>query len=284
MKLFKEINALKKFLHDERLRGVTQIGFVPTMGALHEGHLSLIKASKNQNQITVCSIFVNPTQFNNAEDLDKYPRPIENDIQFLVNNECDVLFFPEVKEMYIINEIRPVLDYGNTTNNFEGRFRPGHFDGVVMIVKKLFEIVEPNNAYFGQKDFQQCMVIDHFVQMNDLPISLHFCPTLRESDNLAMSSRNARLTEEERKAAVIIPETLDYIKKNIHSISLHEITSTSKLKITNSSPLMKVEYLEIVELKTLKTISEINKTTDAIVLVAAWCGNIRLIDNLILTD
>lgn len=284
MKLFKEINALKKFLHDERLRGATQIGFVPTMGALHEGHLSLIKASKNQNELTVCSIFVNPTQFNSLEDLAKYPRPIENDIQFLIDNECDVLFFPEVKEMYVKDEIRPVIDYGNITNNFEGRFRPGHFDGVVMVVKKLFEIVEPNNAYFGQKDYQQCMVIDHFVKMNELPISLHFCSTLREVDNLAMSSRNARLSDEERKASVIIPETLDYIQKNRHTLPLPEITSISKLKITNSSPLLKVEYLEIVDSISLQPISEMTEATNAIVLVAVWCGNIRLIDNLILTD
>jgi pantoate--beta-alanine ligase len=284
LKLFKEINALKKFLQDERLRGVTKIGFVPTMGALHKGHLSLIKASKAENELTVCSIFVNPTQFNNTEDLDKYPRPIENDIKFLVENECDVLFFPEVKEMYIKDEIRPVVDYGIITNNFEGRFRPGHFDGVVMIVKKLFEIVEPNNAYFGQKDYQQCMVIDHFIKKNDLRIFLHVCPTLRESDNLAMSSRNSRLTNEERKAAVIIPETLAFIKKNIRTLPVLETNSLAKLKIINSSSLLNIEYLEIVDTKTLEPLSEITKATNPIVLIAAWCGNVRLIDNLILTD
>ena len=271
-------------MHDEKLKGIQKIGFVPTMGALHDGHISLIKVSKEQNQLTVCSIFVNPTQFNNREDLEKYPRPIEKDIKFLVENDCDVLFLPEVNEMYLIEETKNIEDYGNITNSFEGKFRPGHFDGVVMITKKFFEIIEPNSVYFGQKDYQQCLVIDHFIKKNNLGVDLHICPTHRENDGLAMSSRNMRLNEKERQAAVIIPETLHYIKKNIQQLPIHELISTAKDQIANSSTLMNVEYIEIVDAKSINPISEISKATEAIVLVAAWCGNIRLIDNLILTD
>lgn len=271
-------------MHDERLKGTKKIGFVPTMGALHDGHISLIKASKKNNQITVCSIFVNPTQFNNLEDLEKYPRDLEKDIKFLVEHECDVLFLPEVNEIYQKDEIKEVIDYGNVTNDFEGKFRPGHFDGVVMIVKKFFQIIEPDNTYFGQKDYQQCLVIEHLIKRNQFPVNLIICPTLREHDGLAMSSRNARLTEEERKAAAIIPQTLNYIKQHIHQIPLNDIIYLAIEQFKKGSSLMNIEYLDIVDSKNIQHLSEINETTKAIVLIAVWCGKIRLIDNLILAD
>jgi pantoate--beta-alanine ligase len=284
LKLFKEISSLRNFLNEKRLNGITKIGFVPTMGAIHEGHISLINASKIQNQLTVCSIFVNPTQFNNTDDLAKYPKPIEDDISLLIENGCDVLFFPEVSEMYLNDEVKKSVDYGNITNYFEGKFRKGHFDGVVMIVKKFFQIIEPDNTYFGQKDYQQCMVVEKLIQENNLHIQLHVCPTLRENDGLAKSSRNVRLTSEEREIATIIPHTLLYIKGALQKKPLKEIIINARKQITEGSKLMKLEYLEIVDAKSLNPLSEINETTHAVALIAAWCGNIRLIDNLILTE
>lgn len=284
MKIFKEINALRTFLHDEKVRGIKNIGFIPTMGALHDGHLSLLKTSKFKNHISVCSIFVNPTQFNNSEDLEKYPRPIENDIKLLIENGCDVLFLPEVSEMYSKNELTNAEDFGIITNSLEGKYRSGHFDGVINIVKKLFEIIEPENAYFGQKDYQQCMVIEYLIKKNNFNIQLHICPTLREQDGLAMSSRNVRLNTEERKVAFIIPKTLLYIKENIRKQPFPEILLIAQNRITLSSNLLKIEYLEIVDAKSIKPLTSINETKNAIALIAAWCGNVRLIDNIILTD
>ena len=283
MKLFKEIKLLQCFLHEERQKG-KQIGFVPTMGALHEGHLSLIRASRAENQLTVCSIFVNPTQFTHAEDLVKYPRPIENDIKLLVESECDVLFYPEISEMYIGNEKTTHADYGDITEALEGQFRPGHFDGVITIVRKLFDIITPHVSYFGQKDYQQCLVIKELIEKNKLNIQLRMCPTLRENDGLAMSSRNVRLSKEERKAAVIIPEMLFHIKKHITQQPLKEILSWVTDRIITSSELFKIEYLKIVDANTLKPLQESHYPGNAVALIAVWCGNVRLIDNMILTD
>lgn len=284
MILFKEINALRGFLQDKKQNHGLKIGFVPTMGALHEGHLSLIKESKKHNDITVCSVFVNPTQFNNDEDLAKYPRPIEKDLKLLTEEGCDVLFYPEVKEMYFDNETRDPIDYGNITEGFEGEFRPGHFDGVVMIVKKLFAIVNPDNTYLGQKDFQQCLVIEKLISKNNLGINLVICSTIREKDGLAMSSRNTRMNKEERQAAIVIPQTLFNIKEHLHEFSVEQLLIEARQKIISASSLLKIEYLEIVDSKTLKPILRFNKSDKAIAIIAVWCGNVRLIDNIILTE
>ncbi len=283
MKLFKEINAFRKFLKGKRQNGVQNIGFVPTMGALHSGHISLINTSKQNNQLTICSIFVNPTQFNNTDDLAKYPRTIENDIKLLIENNCDVLFYPEVSEMYVDDEQTNVEDYGFIVETLEGRFRPGHFNGVITIVKKLFDVVEPTNAYFGQKDYQQCAVVNQLIIKNNLSVKLNICSTLREVDGLAMSSRNARLTIEEREAAAIIFQTLFQIKKSFNTYSIDELTTKSITQL-HSSPLIKVEYLEIANPTTLKPLVDKDERTKAVALIAAWCGNVRLIDNLLLFD
>jgi pantoate--beta-alanine ligase len=283
VKLFKEINAFRKFLKDKRLGGVQNIGFVPTMGALHSGHISLINASKQNNQLTICSIFVNPTQFNNTDDLAKYPRTIENDIKLLIENNCDVLFYPEVSEMYIDDEKTNIENYGFITDTLEGHFRPGHFNGVIAIVKKLFDVVESTNAYFGQKDYQQCAVVNQLIIKNNLSVRLNICPTLRETDGLAMSSRNARLTIEEREAAAIIFQTLFQLKKNFNFYSIDELKARSFIEL-HSSPLIKIEYLEIVNPTTLKPLEVKDENTKAVALIAVWCGNVRLIDNMLLFD
>lgn len=283
MKLFKEIAPIKQFLTSKRAQKL-RIGFVPTMGALHNGHLSLIKKAKSDNDIVVCSIFVNPTQFNNADDLAKYPRPIENDIKILLENGCDVLFYPEVSEMYADNETVAAQNYGFVTQTLEGYFRPGHFDGVLTIVKKLFDVVEPNNAYFGQKDYQQCAVVNQLIKRNNIPVQLQICPTLREPDGLAMSSRNVRLTAEERTIAAAIPQALFMIKDSFRHQSVEELKSAALIHLSQTSPLLKVEYLEIVDFMTLEPLSTISVNTKAVALAAVWCGNVRLIDNMILSD
>lgn len=283
MKLFKEINSIHQFLASEK-RENKQIGFVPTMGALHNGHLSLIKKSKAENELTVCSIFINPTQFNNKEDLEKYPRTIENDIKLLIESGCDVLFHPEVNEIYTENETPQTGNYGNLTHVLEGKFRPGHFDGVITIVKKLFQIVEPDNVYFGQKDFQQCAVINEMIVRNHFKLKMNICNTMREIDGLAMSSRNIRLTKDERIAAKAIPSTLHYIKNNIEKVSITEVLQTATKQLLSSSDLIKIEYLEIVNAITLEQMDQFDIETPAVALIAAYCGNVRLIDNIILTD
>lgn len=254
------------------------------MGALHQGHLSLIEASRSQNALTVCSIFVNPTQFNNADDLARYPRNMETDIRMLLEHGCDVLFHPDAQEMYHGNETIAHVDYGTLTNTLEGHFRPGHFDGVVAIVEKLFRAVEPDHAYFGQKDYQQCAVVRELISRKKLPLELHICPTQREADGLAMSSRNTRLNAEERKAALAIPQALSAIKAQQQTKSVNALKQQAVDTIHAASPLLRVEYVEIADAVSLEPLSVIDRGRPAVALVAAWCGNVRLIDNQLLTD
>ncbi|MFI5221031.1 MAG: pantoate--beta-alanine ligase [Bacteroidia bacterium] len=282
MRLFKEIKSLQNFLQNERKKSST-IGFVPTMGALHQGHISLIKKSMAENPISVCSIFVNPSQFNNAEDLANYPRTIEEDIKKLVESGCPVLFLPHEKELFPKNEKLLDADFGLFTESFEGKFRPGHFSGMISVVKKFFDIILPDHSYFGQKDFQQCMVVKELIKKYALPVRLHICPIVREPDGLAKSSRNARLTPEERNTAVIIPQILFSIKETFHQIPTEDLISSSLRKLTAHSPMVKVDYLEVIDADTFKPTNRDTKTK-AVAMIAAWCGNIRLIDNMILTD
>lgn len=281
MKLFKQISSLRQHLAAERQKG-KQIGFVPTMGALHKGHLSLISSSRAQNDLTVCSIFVNPTQFNSSEDLSKYPRTIENDIKLLIESGCNILFHPEVNEMYSSVEETRVADYGLLTSSLEGQFRLGHFDGVITIVKKLFDVIEPDNAYFGQKDYQQAALIGAFIQRNSLKIKLHICPTLRDSDGLALSSRNVRLSPDDRKDAVSIPQLLFMIKENYPNNSI-TVLKAKALDYLSKVPSLTLEYFEIADSQTLEPLKEKHESGSAIALIAAWCGNVRLIDNLLLS-
>src|SRR5688500_18015907 len=215
MEIFKQIAPLKAFLKEARQRGKS-IGLVPTMGALHQGHLALIKASQSQNQVTVSTIFVNPTQFNNAADLLKYPRTIEKDTQLLKEVRCDVLFSPETEEIYPEKSIIK-LDFGDLDKVMEGKFRPGHFSGVGLVVSKLLNIVEPDHAYFGQKDWQQFAVISRLVGELKFNVNLHSIPTLREPDGLALSSRNLRLTAEQRANGAVFYRALLTAKRELKS-------------------------------------------------------------------
>jgi pantoate--beta-alanine ligase len=258
-------------------QGSDTVGFVPTMGALHEGHLSLIKRSASENKITVCSIFVNPIQFNNPEDLQKYPRTPEKDMS-LIEADCEILFMPSVEEMYP-SEVTEKFSFGELETVMEGACRPGHFNGVAVVVSRLFNLVKPDKAYFGAKDFQQLQIIRAMTNQLQLPVEIVSCDIIRESDGLAMSSRNMRLAKEERGLAPFIFQTLtNCIQKSkeqtpseVIEFALHEFSKHSEFE---------VEYIEIAEEKTLRTINQFNKLTKARIFIAVWLGGVRLIDNL----
>lgn len=271
------------------------VGFVPTMGALHQGHLELIKKSKKDNNITVCSIFVNPTQFNDLNDLDKYPRTLENDSKLLEKVNCDILFAPEVTEMYSDKELDlkrkkiedrswtegKSIDFGSLDKVMEGAQRPGHFNGVAQVVSKLFRIVMPDNAYFGQKDFQQLAVIRSMTKQLGLPVKIIPFPIVREDDGLAMSSRNVRLTEQERKVAPLISQTLARVKELQKEYSIDDLKAFVKKQIA-AEPIMKLEYFEISDADSLQPINKYSEAKSAVACVAVKLGNVRLIDNILL--
>lgn len=277
MKSFKTQSEIKSYLTSlERER--IKVGLVPTMGALHEGHLSLIEASKQSCDLTAASIFVNPTQFNNPDDLLKYPKPIEKDMEMLIEAGCDVLFYPDVEEMYQKNEVWN-YQVGFLNTILEGAFRPGHYEGVTQIVYKLFDLVKPDKAFFGQKDYQQFLVIS---KMNDdfkMGIDLIACPIVRENDGLAMSSRNIRLNAQERKSALTLYQSLKFIKDNYQNLSLSELLEKAE-EFYHNDELLNLEYLKICNINTLEELQE--KTSTAIALVACSVGQTRLIDNVIL--
>jgi len=253
------------------------VGFVPTMGALHEGHISLLKRAKAENEIAVCSIYVNPLQFNNKEDFNKYPRLLNNDTKLLEDTGCDIVFVPD--DSIIKNSSAFSYDLGYLDEIMEGFFRPNHFSGVVYIVKTLFEIVNPDRAYFGQKDYQQLAVIKKMTRDFNFNIEIVSCPTTREKDGLALSSRNARLLTPERLVASKIYKGLNFIKNNIHNKSINEL-KLWYVKYIENEPLMKVEYVEICDGESLKSISDISESNAIVVCTAIFIGNIRLIDNL----
>lgn len=277
MKVFVKIQELKielDFLRKEN----KSIGFVPTMGALHNGHISLINSCSSNNDATVVSIFVNPTQFNNSDDLKNYPRNIEKDMELLNKTKTDILFLPENNEMYPEKDNR-VFNFDNLENVLEGAFRPGHFNGVAQIVSKLFEIVKPHNAYFGQKDFQQLAIIKQLVEQLNLNINIIACETYREVDGLAMSSRNLLLSNEHRNAA---PKIYEYLKKSLSLTQNHTVEDVKKYVIENinKESLLKVEYFEIVNSETLNLIDDWNNNIQIIGCIAVFAGKIRLIDNI----
>ena len=278
MKIFKEISPLREFLNDVKT-GRKTIGLVPTMGALHRGHLALVRASKTENSITVCSIFVNPTQFNNSADLLKYPRTLERDTKMLEEVHCDVLFSPEVTEMYPANSTLK-LDFGPLDKVMEGAFRPGHFSGVGQVVSKLFNIIQPDRAYFGQKDWQQFAIIKKLVKELSFPVEVKSIPTLREQNGLALSSRNLRLTEEQHRDASVFFTVLDAAKKMIlqkHSFS--KIKSEVKA-IVERIPGIKLEYFEIADSENLTLLENVESSKRPIMCIAGYVGEIRLIDNM----
>jgi pantoate--beta-alanine ligase len=254
------------------------IGFVPTMGALHLGHISLVNQSKKENDFTFVTVFVNPTQFNNADDLVKYPRTEKQDLALLEQAGVDAVFFPTVEDIYPNGELTEHFDFGGLENKMEGEFRPGHFEGVGTVVKRFFEIVQPDNAYFGEKDFQQLQIIRKMVLTQKLPVQIIPVAIKREEDGLAMSSRNQRLTPEMRKEAPLIFKVLNEAKIHLEN---HSIAETKKFveKRLESSPLV-LEYFEIAEENTLERATQKESTQKIRAFIAVYAGEIRLIDNL----
>ena len=256
------------------------IGFVPTMGALHEGHLALVKKSLEENETTVVSIFVNPTQFNNAKDLEKYPRTLETDVEKLMNISKDILVFaPNVSDIYEDKIVSQNYDFDGIEHEMEGKFRPGHFDGVGTIVKKLFEIVTPKNAYFGEKDFQQLQIVKKLVEKQRLPVNIIGCPIYREKNGLAMSSRNERLSENERESAKIIYETLINVKNIFGTKNVSEINQEVKNVFDNQGD-FELEYFTIADEISLKDFTSFDKNLKYRAFIAVFVKNIRLIDNI----
>lgn len=279
MIIFKKAADLQFFLKGK----AALTGFVPTMGALHSGHISLINTSKQINTYTVCSIFVNPVQFNDPRDYEKYPITIEKDIMMLEQAGCDVLFLPSVHEIYPQGTAQKLLyDLGHLETVLEGKYRPGHFQGVCMVMDRLLDIVTCRNLYIGQKDYQQCMVIKKLVELKNLEqgINVNICPTLREKDGLAMSSRNMRLNENERKKAVAIYHALEYLKKNCVAGNLYHIKSHAEVMLKQNG--FNPDYIEIADAENLSAINEWNGKTKIVALIAAFLNEVRLIDNMVL--
>ncbi len=277
MKVFPKISETTSFLQQQKNIGKT-IGFVPTMGALHEGHLALMRQAKEENDLLVVSIFVNPIQFNKSSDLEKYPRNLEQDKMLLEKVDCDILFAPTVKEMYpepIVKE----YDFGKLGEVMEGANRPGHFNGVAIVVKRLFDIVIPNKAYFGEKDFQQLAIIKKLVTMEHLDIKIVPCPIIREKDGLAMSSRNERLSAQEREIAPFIHKTLQQAKKMTTNNSVAEVKKwiINEFKLNDAFAL---EYFEVSDDIDLQEVKEWQNSKNIMGFVVANMGKIRLIDNI----
>jgi pantoate--beta-alanine ligase len=284
LKVFQTVAEIQKYLLEINSLRKNQVGFVPTMGALHEGHLSLIRESKLKADTTVSSIFVNPTQFNDKSDFDKYPIQLDTDLEMLLEAACDVVFVPSVKEIYpdgIQQKADVPLGFLGTT--LEAAHRPGHFEGVMQVVKRLLDIVQPDILFIGQKDFQQCLVIARLIEHYHLPIQLEICETKREGDGLAMSSRNARLSPEERASAVKLSQALFYIKKHLHDLPIATLIE-ERLQWLAQDERIRTEYLAVVNGKTLAPITEIKEDEPAVALIAAKVGEVRLIDNIRLPD
>ncbi|MBP9075626.1 MAG: pantoate--beta-alanine ligase [Haliscomenobacter sp.] len=280
MYLLKRARELQQFLRTIREEGKS-IGFIPTMGALHPGHLSLVDRAKQDRHFTVCSIFVNPTQFNDPKDLDLYPRTPGKDIRMLASVGADLVFMPPPGEIYPPG-LKTGLDvsFGLLDKVMEGEFRPGHFQGVAQVVKRLLDLVGPDALYLGQKDFQQVALLRNMVQQLGLPVRIVMCPTLREADGLAMSSRNVRLSPELREKAPILFETLTATKDMLEDFHPEEIEHFALGRL--SIPGFKPEYFEIVDGNTLQPVEDAAQTNYIVACTAVWAGNVRLIDNLIL--
>ncbi len=278
MELYTKIIDLKEAISKKRH---TSIGFVPTMGALHKGHISLIKSALSENDLVICSVFVNPTQFNNAHDLKVYPRNIELDKQVLEEAGCHFLFAPSIEEVYPTADSskNSANDYGLLTKVMEATHRPGHFDGVIMVVKRLFEIVEPTNAYFGEKDYQQLAVVRKLVEKCELKTIIVGCPIIREEDGLAMSSRNVNLNTEERSAASLIPKILMEAKNQFKNKSILELKNWVYENFNNNK-FLKLEYFELANADSLETLSDDSNLANVRGFIAVYCGKTRLIDNL----
>lgn len=278
MPTFKDSKALQAYLDSQRTKKTT-IGFVPTMGALHEGHLSLVKASINENTITVVSIFVNPTQFGDAKDLIKYPRTLNKDETLLYTLHDDIIIFaPSANDLYNGNVASKSFNFGSIANEMEGRYRKGHFDGVGTVLELLFDVVKPQNAYFGQKDFQQLQIVKKLVTLTKQPVNIIGCPIHREASGLAMSSRNQRLSSVLKAESAFIFRTLSEVKKSFGTKSCTQLTHYVE-DAFKANPYLELEYFEIANIETLKTVKRKRKGNKYRAFIAAFAGDVRLIDN-----
>jgi len=280
MEIFKQIAPLRAFLKDSK-KSDGSIGLVPTMGALHNGHLTLIEASKSSNSLTVASIYVNPTQFNNPDDLRRYPKSLDRDVELLQMVGCDVVFCPDDTEMYA-SKSTINFDFGPLGEVMEGKFRPGHFNGVALVVSKLFNIIEPDFAYFGQKDWQQFAVINKLVDELKFNLRLQSVPIVREPSGLALSSRNFRLTAPQRQNASIFHSALQ--------LAANQLTAGAELKqvkmavrdLIEKTPEMRLQYFELANRKNLNIMERVEPSCDLILCIAGFAGEVRLIDNMFL--
>ncbi len=279
MQIFTGKVALMDYLKSISTPNCT-IGFVPTMGALHQGHLALMQRSLSENTATVVSIFVNPTQFNNAEDLARYPRTLTADVDKMeALNSNIIVYAPTVEDIYEGNTVSKSFDFDGLENQMEGQFRPGHFDGVGTIVKRLFEIVQPTNAYFGEKDFQQLQIVKKLVDKNHLNVTIVGCPIFREVNQLAMSSRNERLTAQERDEATVIFETLSEVKARFNTDSIERLNNWVK-SVFEKNPTFDLEYFVIADEATLQTQTNVEAGKNYRAFIAVYVNNIRLIDTI----
>lgn len=273
--LQKQLNAIRSD------RPNVTLGLVPTMGALHEGHISLIQSSVAENEITVCSIFVNPTQFGEAADLDNYPKPIEKDIELLVKHECTILFLPSYSEVYPPSYAQQIYDLDDIDNKIEGASRPGHFQGVCNVLDRLFTIILPTHAYFGQKDYQQTVVVKKLIELTKSEITIRVVPIKREENGLAMSSRNIRLSTKGRQNAAFIYKALRDAKKDVNEMELDKLVERAK-QFINAQKGAKVDYLVAVNATTLDHVESVKTETDVVLLTVVEYEGVRLLDNLYL--
>ncbi len=278
MQIFKTQKQLTRYLKE--IRKNKTIGFIPTMGALHSGHISLIHLSKKKCDITVCSIFINPTQFNNSKDFQKYPKNHTQDIPLLQKNECDILYIPDVKDLYIKSEQTKKFDFGELTKAMEAEYRPGHFNGVGTIVEKLLNIINPHKAFFGQKDLQQLYFVKALANTLSIKVDIIACKTIREKNGLAKSSRNTLLSENQKYKAGIIYQCLNFCKKNqqlgVSALKKHTIQKINSIKD------IKIEYIEFINLENFKKITVLDEKNENAICIAAYLNEVRLIDNIIL--
>lgn len=281
MIIFREANSLSNYLASCKRKG-SVIGFIPTMGALHQGHISLVKTSLSQHWLTVSSIFINPTQFNDQNDFKKYPITIDRDIHALEVAGCHVLFLPDIHEIYPngTSQVK-YFELGPLEQILEGKYRPGHFQGVCQVVERLLQITEPDHLYMGQKDYQQCMVVNKLIELMNVPIKMHISPTTRADSGLALSSRNTRLSVEEQMKASMIYQLLLAIKNEYSSTSIGDL-QTKTLACLQQNGFAKVDYVSIANALTLQPVPDAEKPEIAIALVAAYMGDVRLIDNMLL--
>lgn len=277
MKIFRNKDSLVKYINELKKEGAS-LGFVPTMGSLHRGHLSLVERALTENDNVICSIFINPAQFNNKSDFEQYPSNLKRDLNLLESMNCSAVFTPSKSEMYPQGITVEKSELGSEVTKMEGRFRPGHFQGVATIVKRLTEIVMPHSAYYGEKDYQQLIMVKNLMKTLNLPTEIIGCPTMREENGLAMSSRNERLTQRQRQEAGFIYRSLIKARQMAETLSPQEIEKSIRADF-DQNDFLKLEYFNILHNDTLESISDFSKGT-ARAFVAAYMGEVRLIDNM----